>query len=748
MVVAHTRPGLRMAWRGPSLVLLDSEGRAEPGRAGASPLLGYYFRETRHLSALALLIDGEVPFPCSVAEVAPHALELSQIYPPVAPGTAGGSGSGASGRRHGLLYRTLDLDLRVQVGVAALAVTLRVTNRWDERTEFDVAWVLAADYAGLLEAQGGPRQQEAPVQTEPMPDGVRFRYQHPALPLETHVRAESAEGVGWTFADGRLSARLALARQQCAELRLVVEPRDAEAPIDADDAERRAQRLAEWSDSVTRLFAPGETPLVELTNTATAELGAMALLDGAEDEWLTPTAGLPLYPAVWARDALTAGWQAAVLDRGQLLEAALNRVARLQGTRDDAWRDEQPGRIIQQARRDPVSRLGQVPFARYYGDVASPFLFVIGLGQQYAWSGDAALVRRHWDAARRVLDWAREYGDRDGDGYIEYLTRSPDGPKHQGWRDSDNAMVHADGTQVEPPIVSAEIQGYHYAALQFMAVLATVLGTDGDARAWWAQAKELKARFNRDLWLDDESCVALGLDARKRVIRTLTANAGQCLTTGIVDDAHVPRLVRRLFQPDLFSGWGIRTLSTGNPAYNPLDYHLGTVWAVENGTTLFGLRRYGYDDRAVELARALYDLARLWEGGRVPECVGGYPRWGEGARAHPGAYPRANAPQAWNRSAFAILVQTLLGIRAAAVLDLLAVDPVLPPWLPELTVRRLRVGGATVSMRFWRDGAGDSHHEVLEQSGTLHIVRQPPLDALTVGVWDRLGALAQGLREG
>lgn len=159
-------------------------------------------------------------------------------------------------------------------------------------------------------------------------------------------------------------------------------------------------------------------------------------------------------------------------------------------------------------------------------------------------------------------------------------------------------------------------------------------------------------------------------------------------------------------------------------------------------TILFGLRRFGFEDRALELSRGLYDLARLWDGNRIPECVGGYAR---AQRAHPGAYPRANAPQAWNRSTFAILLQTLLGMRAVAALDLLAVDPVLPPWLPEVTLKRLRVGGATVSLRFWRDGEGDSHYEVLEREGTLHIIRQPPVDALNVGIWSRLGALAEGV---
>ncbi|HKQ74211.1 MAG TPA: hypothetical protein VJ810_10965 [Blastocatellia bacterium] len=210
------------------------------------------------------------------------------------------------------------------------------------------------------------------------------------------------------------------------------------------------------------------------------------------------------------------------------------------------------------------------------------------------------------------------------------------------------------------------------------------------------------------------------------------------MTTGVVDDDKLPRLARRLFQPDMFSGWGIRTLSSAHPAYNPLSYHLGSMWAVENGTILFGLRRFGFDAEALRLSRAIFDLALLWRGNRIPECVGGYDRQ-EGP--YPGAFPQANVPQSWNLSVFPLLIQILLGLRAAAPLKLLAVDPVLPPWLPDLTVRNLRVGGASVSLRFWRDLRGDSHYEVLKKQGALRIVRQPPLDSLKVGFGDRLGAL-------
>jgi glycogen debranching enzyme len=192
----------------------------------------------------------------------------------------------------------------------------------------------------------------------------------------------------------------------------------------------------------------------------------------------------------------------------------------------------------------------------------------------------------------------------------------------------------------------------------------------------------------------------------------------------------------------MFSGWGIRTLASTHPAYNPIGYHLGSIWPVENATIGFGLRRYGFDVRFLDLMEAMLDLANLYQNGRVPECVGGYAR---SAFPHPGAYPQANSPQAWNQSALPLLLHTVLGLQPVAALDLLVVDPALPPWLPEVTLDRLRIGGATATLRFYRDGKGESHVEVTRKRGTLHVLKQPPPESLTAGPKDRFTALVDRL---
>jgi glycogen debranching enzyme len=722
-----------MAWCGPSLLALGNDGTCR----GRGPS-GYFFREARFLSRIALEVAGEGPYCCSVASVEPHALELTYSYPPVENPGGGGSGSDLSGRRHGLLYRTLDFFLRYAVHPAHVEVRLTVANRWNDRARFSLAWLLGADYADLLEVIADKRQQEAPVEATAVPGGVHFRYTHADLPFETHV---TTEGDGeWAWDGGRLAAAFDLRQGEAAEVTLRIRAVDFEDAFSEADERRREARLRDWEKTLATLHAPGDAPFATITNASVRLLGASALLDGEADEWMTPAAGYPLYPAFFGRDALTASWQGLVLG-GDLLEATLTRLQRLQGTAVVPERDEEPGRTVQQVRRGPLARLGQNPFGRYYGDQASPFMFVIALAQLYGWTGRDDLLESHWDAARRVLDWARALAG--GDGYVAYLTKAAQGPKHQGWKDSDSAVVWPDGRQVEPPVAASEVQGYWFAALQLTAALCLLRGRRADARAYWDEAKALKERFNRDFWVEREGIVAGWLRPGEGLVETVTSNAGHCLACGIVDDDRVPRLVERLFQPDLFSGWGLRTLSTRNPAYGPLSYHLGSVWAVENGTVALGLRRYGFDAETLRLATALYDLARLWEGGRIPEAVGGHAR---DERAHPGAYPRANPVQAWNLSVFPLLVQALLGLTPLASKHLLVLDPVLPDWLPEVEVRDLRVGEATVSLRFERkDDSGKADYEVTAQDGKLHVLRQPPVDDLHVGLWGRLGILLKDL---
>lgn len=733
------RPEIVYAWHGQSFLIVDTRGEC----AADQSLSGFYFRETRYLRTLRLAINGERPWLCDVSATAPDALDLTFIYPEVRTYGGGGSGSSDGGlptNALGIPSRSVNLRLRYRVRIASLDVSLLLANHSLAQVDLDVTWDLGADYAGLMEAHSGHRQQEASVHAEAGTCEVRYAYTQSELPYQTRI---TGTGPGtWRAAADCIGTRLRLAPHESAELVLRVQPIDYEPQPDARGIERREQRLRDWISTIARVEVPSNRVAERVIHRAVDDLESFPLMQGEENEWLASQAGMPLYPALFGRDSATTAWQAAMLDRGEALDHVLTRLGRLQGTRVDDWRDEQPGRIIHSVRQGPMARLGKNPFSRYYGDYASPLMYVISIAQLYAWTGEKESIVKHRDTARRVLDWAREYGDADGDGYLEYRTCSSDGAKNQGWKDSGNGIVYEDGRIVPDPIATCELQGYWFAAQQLWAVLSWVLGEHEDARALWRSAMDLKTRFNRDWWMPDERFFALALDPNKRLVRSITSNVGQCITTGIIADEHLPPLVGRLFAPDMFSGWGVRTLSTDHVSYDPLKYHLGSVWAVENATIAFGLRRYGFDQRALEIAEGVFDLAQLYEQGRVPECVGGYSRW---EYARPGTYPQANTPQAWNQSGIVLLVQTLLALQPVAALDLLVVDPVLPDWMPDVIVRGLRVGGATATIRFHRDGDGKTHADVLEKRGTLHVIRQPPPESLNAGIGDRFTALVDRL---
>ena len=738
--LSHVLADARYAWNGPSLLITTARGECSEHDF----LTGFYFREARHLSVLRLEVNGAAPWLCADSITAQHQLDFVHVYPELTQ--FGGGGTDVSydtswHDAHGVIQRGIDIRVRERVRFDGLDIAVVFANRTRLAADLEIAWTVAADFADIQEVFAGARQQQAPVEREQIARGIRLRYCHPQLPLATAITV--AGGPAWTAPDDRFVARVRLEPRTALETSLAITALDGTAPLDAQRDAPRARKVRAWQSSLATIELPTNGVLERIVRNAVSDVTSLVLMDGPEDEWLIPQAGLPFYPALFGRDALTAGWQAALLDAGEMTDAALTKLGRLQADRVDDWTDAQPGRIPFQIRTGPLARLNLNPYGAYYADFASPFMYIIALGHAFAWSGNRALVARHWDTARRILDWARDYGDMDGDGYLEYHTRSNVGTKNQGWKDSGNAIVYEGGTTVPAPLGTCELQGYWFAAQQLMAVLNWMLDRHDEARALWDSSLALKKRFNRDWWMEDEGFFALAIDAKKRLARSISSNVGHCLACGIIDDEHVPRVVERMFAPDMFSGWGIRTLSAEHPSYNPLAYHLGSVWPVENATIAFGLRRYGFDERAAVLAGGLFDLGQLYDLGRIPECVGGYART---EFPQPGAYPRANPLQLWNQTAYVLLVHVLLGLQPLAPLRTLIVHPVLPASLSEIVLRNLRVGDAMATIRFTRAGEGEAHADIVELDGTLRLLHQPPIQSLQATVSDRLAALFRSVR--
>ncbi len=466
------------------------------------------------------------------------------------------------------------------------------------------------------------------------------------------------------------------------------------------------------------------------------DLAALRLhdLDQGQRAWVM-AAGIPIFVALFGRDTLTTSWESGIVST-QMIQGTLPILARLQGTRVDDWRDEQPGRMLHEAHTGPLAMLGFNPRARYYGAATTSGFYPVVVTELWHWTGDKELVQPFVEPALKALQWKDEWADLDGDGFSEYLTHSTQGTKNQGWKDSGDAMVYADGSQAEPPIATCEEQAFLYVARLHMAELLWWLDRKEEARRLYHQAEELKKRFNDAFWVESERFFAMGLDSKKRQISSVGSNPGHCIACGIVDQALVEQTAARLLAPDMFTGWGVRTLSAKHPAFNPFSYHRGTVWPVEHGSFAIGFMRYGLHRHVEAIAKGMFDAASLFDFQRLPEVFSGHQR--NDQHPFPAMYPKTNWPQAWSSSAVFALIQSLIGMYPYAPLHALFVDPHLPAWLPEITFSNLHVGQAIVAIRFYREQDGSSNYEVLDKRGHLHVIRQPSPWSLTAGPAERL----------
>ena len=364
--------------------------------------------------------------------------------------------------------------------------------------------------------------------------------------------------------------------------------------------------------------------------------------------------------ALFGRDSLITAYMALPF-QPHLAATTLEALSELQATDRDDFRDADPGKILHEARQGWLATLGETPHSAYYGSHDATPLFLILLDEYERWTGDRELVRRLEPAARAAIAWIDGPGDPDGDGYLEYQTRSPKGLRNQGWKDSWNAILYADGRLAEPPIATCEIQGYAYDARIRAARLARVCwGDDVLAERLERDAAALYERFDRDFWLDERGHYALALDRDKRPVDALTSNVGHLLWSGIVPKDRARALRDRLMAPDMFSGWGIRTMSSRDAGYNPIEYHDGTVWPHDTAIIAEGLRRYGFRDDAGRLAWALFEAAEAFEY-RLPEVFAGFDREATTVAVE---YPTASRPQAWASAAPLLAIRTLLGLDA------------------------------------------------------------------------------------
>jgi glycogen debranching enzyme len=648
---------------GSNFVVSDLRGDID---ASPTEALGLFALDTRFLSRWLLTVDGQRPNVLSTDDLDYFAVQFFLV-----PGT-------------GTIYVDADQSIiRKRTIGNGFSEELTILNHKDTPVDLKMRIEASADFADLFEVKDHlTKKGEFYHRVES--DRLVLGYRREQFVRETLITSSAKANIdeyGLSFAvhiepHGQWTTRLDVAiglggiGEQIEEAKYV--------PGGQRTRSQMKRSLEKLSEALPRLSC--EWPSLQVTySRSLVDLAALRFYPLTLAGQALPAAGLPWFMTIFGRDSMMVSYQALPF-ASEFAKATLTAVAQRQGTRIDDFRDEEPGKIMHEARFGEMTAFEERPHSPYYGAAdATPF-FLILLDEFERWTGNAQLVRQLELEARAALTWIDTYGDRNGDGYVEYSRRNTEtGLENQCWKDSWNSIIFADGTLSRLPRATCEIQGYVYDAKMRCARLARSFWNDAAlASSLESQAAELKRRFNQDFWLEDREFFALAIDGDGRKVDSLTSNIGHLLWSGIVDDDKAEAVVRHLMGPKLYSGWGVRTMAEGEGGYNPIGYHVGTVWPHDNSFIAMGLRRYGYREEAARLAMHMLEAATSFKG-RLPEAFAGYRR---DLTEFPVEYPTACSPQAWASGAPLLLLRAILGLEPIG--DNLLVDPAIPTQLGQL----------------------------------------------------------------
>ena len=697
---------LRTLKYGETFAVLDSNG--DIGMVADSPE-GLFMRDTRYLSLFVMTIEGRRPLLLgSVLEDDNVSLTVDLTNPEV--------------RDEDRLTMSPDIiaiDRTKFLYKGGCYERIGFCNYDSRPRSFTVEIRFGADFRDLFEVRGNRRKARG-TSSEHVEDDRTVVLRYDGLdaiarfttlafdPMPQHIDARLA---AFTLTLKPGEKKSILADVACAE-------GEAARPVDFIRAYRQNRRGLK---DITKGIATIESSNVLFNEVACRATSDIYMLVSRTEHGLYPFAGIPWFSTVFGRDGIITAMMLLWVDP-QIARGVLRYLAATQAKTVDPEADAQPGKILHETRKGEMAHLKEVPFGLYYGTVDATPLFVMLAGMYFERTGDLATIEAIWPNIEAALAWCDTYGDRDRDGFLEYARETATGLANQGWKDSQDSIFHADGTDAKGPIALCEVQGYLFAAKDAAATLALKLGHTRIAADLIDEAAALKLRFHEAFWCEDIGTYALALDGEKKRCAVRSSNAGHTLFTGIADASVAQRVANVLMSPEAFSGWGIRTVPLGQIRYNPMSYHNGSIWPHDNALIVLGFARYGLKDEAAKVFAGLFDAAGYQELRRLPELFCGFVRK---PRRGPTAYPVACAPQAWASATPFALLAACLGLKLDhARNEISFIDPRMPGFLDELVIRGLRLGASTADVRLRRDsGRDDITVSVLAREGDARIVQ-------------------------
>jgi glycogen debranching enzyme len=657
---------------------------------------GLYFRDTRVISAWAIYANGEPWDLLNGGAVAYHAARIFETN------RAFVSEDGP------IAARTLGLVIGRHID-GGLHEDIEITNNSRYPVRFNLEITIRADFADIFEVKSSQIVRRGRITTSwsDKRQVMRITYRNRDFSRQVIIRTGDGDGEPTVNANGRLSFDIALQAGQAWHRCLIYDLMDGaermQAPRECSHSSAtsdHANKMDEWQRTVLKIRTSNEE-FYRCYSQGVQDLAALRLpLRGMDHMVFVPAAGLPWFVALFGRDTLIVSLQAMIV-YPEFAGGALEILGQLQADARDDYRDAEPGKILHELRYGELAHFKLIPHTPYYGTADATPLYLVALHAAWRATGDRALIERHLPAAAACLAWIDEYGDRDGDGFQEYQTRSAAGYENMAWKDSGDAVMYPDGTLVRGPKALCELQGYVYDAWLRMAEIYDAIDDQRRANALREKAAVLFKKFNEAFWDEDSGFYAYALDGEKKKVLSVASNVGQCLWSGIIAPERAGKVVKRLMEKDMWSGWGIRTLSADHPAFNPYNYQTGAVWPHDNSLIALGMRRYGFAAEAAAVARDISRAASHFQLNQLPELYGGLQR---DSTSFPVQYLGANVPQAWAAATPFMLLQAMLGLQQDAPRGKLYVDPALPDWLPDVTLVDLRLERRRFDIRFWRDG--------------------------------------------